>query len=170
VKSIESVQEKQPVQAWLTQRGWLRRVLRLTGRVEATLEYDARSVGIGVRSREIVRVNGAEVWTERWGELFEKHSHTFLLPAKGQALPILIEVEFTPVSLVEVWKLRVLADDAVIYEEAWGRVRHGERLPHLPLPSARPPDSRGALPVVPHGEVPREDDLPIPSVPDPGGA
>src|SRR5688572_14170475 len=84
-RRVAVAREQQPVQAWLVERGWLRRVVHLTGRVEATVEYDARSLRIGVRPREIIRVNGVEVRTEQFGGHFEAHFHAFGVPRGARA-------------------------------------------------------------------------------------
>ena len=152
-----------PIEAYVVQRQWLRRVIQLTGRLEATLEYDARSAGIGVEPGEIIRVDGRKVRTTQAGRLYGKHSHSFRFSTRGGNASTLIEVEFAPLGLPGLAKLRLTIDDAVVYEEASGRVLQGSRTRQLPIPAEASIDPRGALPVPSTARSERPGPLPLPA-------
>lgn len=138
---------KPPVEAWLVESGWLRRVVRLTGGLEAVIEYDARSVGTGVRPREIVRVDDQEVGTKLAGDLYGKHSRSFRSSCRGGNVSARIEVEFGSFTLPVLHRFRLTVNEAVVYEEAWGRTLRGRRRPLLPLPAEAPAKDGDAYPI-----------------------
>jgi hypothetical protein len=154
---------KLPVEAWAGERRWLRRVIQFTGGLGASIEYDGRSLGIGVGSgagpletiaallglgegpRELIRVNGREVRTTPAGHVYGRHSHSFRISATGGAATAVIEVEFAPLGPPGIVRLRLTIDDVPVYEEAWGRVVRESASRQLPRPAPESTPGPGAL-------------------------
>jgi len=101
-----------PQKAALVGKGWAKRVVRLSGRVRATVEYNGRGVGY-----DSVRVEGRRVrWQWQWGD----SSHfEFPLPGPLGLVPAQLEARWEEVLLPRVVGLRLLVGGQLAYEEKW---------------------------------------------------
>jgi len=129
------------VRAALIGKSWLRRVLRLTGEITATVIYDGSTFGyesVHVDGREAVRVPGSE------SHLVVPSLH-FTLAGPDGPLPARFDVDTN--LLLQLSSVRLVIGKQVVYAEGGFGSVHAPAAPHLlPTPSA-PPDHTEALPL-----------------------
>jgi hypothetical protein len=131
--------------AQVTQRAWWRRAIRISGDVEALVEYDSRAFFVDGASAPRIRVNGAEIVAAIRGHL--RSRHRLLLPAIRRGLLPVLEVEFTHFGLQEFRFFRLSLGSDVLYEEQWGLALRLATPPPLPIPSSVGSSAPAALPI-----------------------
>lgn len=161
------------VYAVLTRRAWLQRTFRLSGDVEALVDYDGRGVGVSGEFGwgERIRVDGRRVRpgvaviggrpletmprmadpealrpTTRREPVWEPHRLVVQL-GRGRGR-IEIEVRFTRLGIVQLGNFRLTLGSEVLYEETDGRLLSIRLPPPLPVPAHAPSPDPETLPVV----------------------
>lgn len=140
------------VYSQLIRRGWLQRTIRLSGEVDALIEYDAVSFGIGGAEPRVL-LDGAEVVVSRRGPLWTRHR--LLLPALRHGQVPVLEIDFTKFGLVQLRSFRLSLNADVLYEEEHGTVVRLLEPPPLPIPSRTPPPDPNSLPIASAPEAER---------------
>jgi hypothetical protein len=165
--SVSWTPAPQLVHAQVTQASWLRRVIRLTGYVEAAVEYNARYVAFGnggdvtLPGGGMVLVNGANA-----GFLQRRSADEYFLPFDLRSPDELVPAEIAAIVVSRLVprlvRLQLRVGATTIYHEQDGRLLFANEPRDLPLPSQSPVCS-GGLPV-PAGSVPQGwEDRPVPS-------
>jgi len=166
--------------AQVIHRGWLVRALRVSGELEAEIEYDGRTAGFsgdplreivwhdGVRAR-VVRpdpmiapldrmLDASELQLLEEGEkrsidpveLWRRHRLVFQL--LGTTRRAVLEVELTR-GIVQLGYFKLSIGAAVLYEEARGKVLVLRRPPPLPIAAEAPSPDPDSLPIAVDGQI-----------------
>ncbi|MGV3720593.1 MAG: hypothetical protein ACO1SX_06745 [Actinomycetota bacterium] len=139
------MKREQTLYSQVLRRGWLQRTIRLSGEVEAIIEYNAAALGIGSSIAAKVRVNGQEVVASQRGSVWGRHR--LLLPAIQYGLTPILEIEFTKLQLAQLQFFRLTVGSEVLYEENRGTVVRLLEPPPLPIPALTPPPDPADLPI-----------------------
>ncbi|MGV3719911.1 MAG: biotin/lipoyl-containing protein [Actinomycetota bacterium] len=127
------------IHARLVQARPLRRVIRLSGALEATVEYDGWGVGyesVSVNGNEVVRVKSSDRFGHRLG---------FELPTPAGNVQAWLEVFFDMLKL----SVRLTVAGRVVWSEGAFGVVGGQRLsPELPIPTSPANEDAANLPGV----------------------
>jgi hypothetical protein len=148
--------EKHPIYVCSIKRAWLLRVIRLTGALDAVVEYDARSVGFGLDPpRATIRVDGVEVGVSRHWGTGERLRLLFRLPRGGGASEV--QVELSQDGLIHIRYFRLVVAGETLYEEAAGKALLIRTPPPLPIPARAPMAEASDLPMPASEALPRAD-------------
>jgi hypothetical protein len=133
---------KKPIQVEVTSREWRERTFQLSGRIEATLEYEVEEIG-----RERIRVNG-RVAADTSGDTLalKRRSLRFSFPALvGAPIPAILDIRDG--RIFGTLALRLTVDGEVVYQDrAFARLDRQLRVRRMPLPAAAPSPDAASLP------------------------
>jgi hypothetical protein len=131
-------------------KGWMRRVIQLSGAVDALLEYDGMGLGINGQP-DYLRVDGRRV-TSLPGTTFLRAERRFAFPLrKGhRTVECRLEVSISSLGLYQIQDVALFVDGKLVYRE---RSRDPlDEQDTLPIPAGHPDTVVQALPLPGNGE------------------
>jgi hypothetical protein len=140
----------------VTERSWGRRVIRVTGAVDATLEFNARRRASGTNWRGTAGGREPESTLHVDGNLAgelgpELTSSAYLLvfklPSSRRALPAELRATLGEWFGPRIASLRLTIDDVRVYEEADGKVVFRAGFSELPIPASQDEPGADTLPI-----------------------